>query len=192
MRDKIEIIKDTPKGKIIFGVLIVLLAAFLLYESLLEVQLKRLKAIDFKFISQKKLLDSYGRITKEEESLFNEAKAKEEDFSKIKAKFIPEEELLGYFSNFRNQVKLQNLGVSSLDFKPNDLEKGGFFEYFQKLSFNVSIKGDYFNIMSLLSKLEENKPILDIKSVRIYKENPQDYAVRMDIQATIYILKKSI
>lgn len=191
MRDKIEIIKGTPKGKIIFGVLIVLLAAFLLYESLLEVQLERLKAVDFKFISQKKLLDSYDQITKEEESLFNEAKAEEEDFLKIKAKFIPEEELSGYFSNFRNQVKLQNLGVSSLDFKPNDSDKGRF-EYFQKLSFNVSIKGDYFNIMSLLSKLEDNKPILDIKSVRIYKENPQDYAVGMDIQATIYILKKSI
>ena len=194
IRDKMEsvqFLQGVAWKKIAPWVFMLVLAVLFLYGALIETQLKRLRAIDFKFNAQKKLADFYGNLSKDEGRLFRATKEKEGDFSKLKGSFILEEELPDHFVNFRSLVKLHNLEVASLDFKPNDSSKARF-GYFQELSFNASIKGSYFNIMSLLQKLEENKPALEIGSVHIYKDSEHDYSVGMDIQATIYVLKKGI
>ena len=46
----------------------------------------------------------------------------------------------------------------------------------------------YFNIMSLVYRLEQHKPIHDIKSVRLKRETPDPYHLTMDMEATVYIL----
>lgn len=203
MRDKIEIIKEKlkniqifrglPKEKKIIGVLTVLLLGFLLYQSLIATQLLRLKAIDFQFISQKRLLDFYAQLVRHVDTLINETKEKERNLSKIKIRFISEEELPDYFTNFRNLVKSHNLEVLSLDFKPQeaiaDLERKPL-EYFQRLPLDISIKGGYFNVVLLLYKLERDNAIFDIKSIHIRGENPDSYTVLMEMKAVIYILMK--
>lgn len=201
MQNKIEILKQKLRNKRIFkgvskekrilGILIVLLIGFLLYQSLIVTQLLRLKAVDFQFMSFKKLINFYSWLMKHTDVLINEAKEKEIDIARIRKRFISEEELPNYFTNFRNRVKSHNLGLVSLDFKPQEPVRdlsGKLLEYFQKLPLDISIKGSFFNIMSLLYKFERDVAIFDIKSIRIRSVSPDSYEVLMDVKATIYIL----
>jgi hypothetical protein len=201
MLDKIRIIKEriniplivksVPRKQIFFGALGVILITGFLHNFIIDGQLKKLKALELKFNSKKNLLDFYGRLTKQEKTELKEKTETGDDAVTINGMFIPEEELSGYFTNFRALVKSHNLEVVLLDFKPGDAESGQY-AYFERLPFAVSIKGDCYSVMALLSELEKNNPVLDIKSVRIYKDGFQDYGVVMDILASIYILKKSI
>lgn len=129
MRDKIRDLKEKITGlkissqriskeKKILGGVFILLIGFLLYESLIAFQINKLKAIDFQFISQKRLLDFYSQLTKHTDVLVNEKKEKEKDFNRIKERFVNEEELSGYFSDLRAKIKSHNLKIISLDFKP--------------------------------------------------------------------------
>lgn len=203
MQDKIEIIKQKLKEKQFFkgvskekritGILMVLLIGFLLYQSLLANQLTRLRAIDFQFICQKRLLDFYCRLMKHTDVLVNEAREKEMNLARIKTKFISEDELPNYFANFRNLVKSHNLTTISLDFKPQETVEnlnGKLLKYFQRLPLDISLKGGYFNLMFLLHKLEQSSPIFEIKSIRLKQESPDSFEVLMDMEAAIYILMK--
>lgn len=203
MQDKIEIIKQRLKNiqifkgiskeKRIIGILLVLLIGFLLYQSLIATQFIRLKAIDFQFISQKRLLDFYIQLMRRIDILINEAKEKERNLARIKTRFISEDELPDYFNNFRTLVKSHNLEVISLDFKPQEVIAGlntKPLEHFQRLPLDISIKGGYSNIMFLLYKLERDSTIFDIKSIHIRQASPDSYEVLMDMKAAIYILMK--
>jgi len=203
MQDKIKVIKEkikitqlikgVPTERIILGIFLVLLVSFLLYQSLIAAQLIRLRAIDLQFNSQKQLADFYNQIMKQADIYVDEAKDKEDALSKIKENFISEEELSGYFDKFRSFVKSQNLEIISLDFKPPEIPQdlgGGEFEYFQRLPFDISVKGDYFSVVSLLYKLEQAKLTFDIKSIRVTPENSAGTSVVMNINACVYILMK--
>lgn len=189
----IKLLKGMSKEKKIIGILAVLLIGFLLYQSLIATQLLRLKAIDFQFISQKRLLDSYIQLIRHVDNLVKEAKEKENRLSRVRIRFISEEELPNYFTNFRNLVKSYNLEVISLDFKPQEVitNLGSRpLEYFQRLPLDISLRGGYFNTMFLLYKLERDAIIFDIKSIRIKQESPDSYSVLTDMKAVIYILMK--
>lgn len=203
MQGKIEIIKQKLKTirflqgisreKKIIGVLIFVLVGFLLYQSLLATQFLRLKAIDFQFSSQKKLVNFYRWLEGNTGILVNETKEKENNLLRMKESFIRDDELSNYFTNFRNLAKSHNLTVITLDFKP---QKGVVgvdgkpLEYFQKLPLDVSLKGDYFNMMFLLYKLERGRPVFEINSVHLKQESPESYALIMDMKAALYVLMR--
>ena len=204
MYDKIKILKGKikgpqilfkkiPKEKKIFGILLVLLIGFLLYQSFIAIQILKLKAIDFQFTSQKKLIDFYNQIIKDTNILNNELAEKEKDFAQIRQGFVDEEELSNYFADFRALVKAHNLQVASLDFQPQenitDLNRKPL-TYYQRLRFSVSLKGDYFNLMSLLYKLEQGSSIFKINLVHIKQESAGPSDLIMDMEAAIYILMK--
>lgn len=187
--------KRISKEKRILGIFIILLIGFLLYQSLIAVQMLRLKAISFQFISQKKLIDFYNRLITQTDVLISEVKEKKTNILKIKERFIDEEELSDYFNNFRALVKSHNLEVLGLDFKPQetitDLNIKPL-SYYQRLRFNVSVKGGYFNTMQLLHKLEQDSQIFDIESIHIRQGGRDSGVVIMDMEAAIYILMKRI
>lgn len=202
MHDKIIILKDKIKGawflfknlpleRRILGVLLILFIGFILYQSLIAVQMSKLKAIDFQFASQKKLVNFYNQIMKRTDVFKKELKEKEKNLQQINQKFVDEEELSDYFDNFRELAKSHNLKVLTLDFKPQeaitDLDTQPL-SYYQKLHFNVSLKGGYFDTMTLLYKLEHTYPkIFNIQSMHIKQESPQSYEVFTDMEAVIYI-----
>jgi len=204
MYDKIKILKEKikgaqilfkkiPKEKGILGIVLVLLIGFLLYQSFIAIQIKKLKAIDFQFTSQKKLIDFYNQIIKDANILNNELTEKENDFAQIRQGFVDEEELSNYFADFRALVKAYNLQVASLDFQPQENIIDSNREpltYYQRLKFSVSLKGDYFNLMSLLYKLEQGSSRFEINSVRIKQKNADPPDLIMDMEAAIYILMK--
>ena len=203
MQEKIEIIirrlinrqifRGISKEKRIIGILLVLLTGFLLYQSLLATQLLRLKAIDFQFISQKRLLNFYSRLEGNTNVLISQAKEKEMNLARIKEKFVSEEELPNYFTNFRDIVKAHNLKIISLDFKPQEgvADLGGkSLKYFQRLPLDISLKGGYSNLMFLLYKLERGSPLFEIKAIHLKQESPDSYEILMDMKAAIYILVK--
>jgi len=180
-----------PNQRKILGVAGILLAGFLLYQSLIEIHLLRLKAANLQFISQKKLIDCYKRLIKNSGVFINEAREEEKTFNQVKEGFVDEGQLPDYFTNFRNLSKSYNLQVLALEFMPQEAIAGTGqkpLAYYQKLPFVLSLKGNYFNAMSLLYKLEEGKPIFDIDSIRIRQESPDSYDVLVDINASIYII----
>lgn len=186
-------LRKTPREKLILGIVLILFIGFLLYQSLIAMQIVRLKAIDFQFTSQKKLLDFYSRIMKQINVLMSEAKEEEGRLAQIKEKFVEEAELSNYFSNFRALVKSYNLSVASLDFKPQEAIEGlnkKPLAYYQRLPLKVSLRGSYFNIMFLLYNLERASPIFDIQSMRIGSESPDSYEIVIDMEAAIYILMR--
>jgi Tfp pilus assembly protein PilO len=206
MRDKIRDLKEKITGlkissqriskeKKILGGVFILLIGFLLYESLIAFQINKLKAIDFQFISQKRLLDFYSQLTKHTDVLVNEKKEKEKDFNRIKERFVNEEELSGYFSDLRAKIKSHNLKIISLDFKPQENiaeSEGEALNYYRRLPIDLSVGGNYFNTMSFLYRFEQDNPIFHIKSISIKQENPDSYEVVAQIRAFIYIsLKKN-
>jgi len=203
MQDKIEIIKRKLKTirllkgisreKKIIGILTFVLVGFLLYQSLLTGQFLRLKAIDFQFSSQKKLVNFYRWLEGSTGILVSEAKEKENNLLRMKESFIRDDELSNYFTNFRNLAKSHNLTVVTLDFKPQEGVAGldgKPLEYFQKLPLDISLKGDYFNMMFLLYKLERGRPVFEINSVNLKQESPESYALIMDMKAAVYVLMR--
>jgi len=204
MQNKIDLVKEKiinasqtfkviPKERIIVGAALVLFISFLFYQSIIVVQIRRLKALDFQFNSQRRLLDFYNQLVTNRSDLIEEKKENEKMLSRMKENFVPEEELSSYFDNFRAMVKSANIEVVALDFKPQENPgefNGRQFSYFQILPLSVSLRGDYFSMMSLLYKLENGKSLFDIKSIRISEDALGTESVTMDIQACIYIFKK--
>lgn len=202
MHDKIKSIKGKLKNfaisfqkiskeKRIIGVILVLLAGFLLYESLIDVQVKRLKAKGFQFISQKKLLDFYCKLIIDADSLVNAKAETEEKFNQVKKRVVLENGLSDFFAGFRNQVKSFNAQIVALDFKPQESIKSAdkaSLKYYHRLPFEVSLKGNYYNILQLLQKLEYGDPALHIISIHIKKVFDQDSDVVMELKMEIFVL----
>ena len=105
--------------------------------------------------------------------------------------FVKEQDLPNYFTHFRELVKAHHLKILALDFKPREVildTQGETLSYYQKLSFNASLQGDYLNLMRLLYELEYVSPkIFDIQSLRIKQESPQSREVISDMDVKIYI-----
>lgn len=204
MRDKIKIfqgklkyfrilLQKIPKEKRLLGIGVVVLVGLLLYESLLAVQLQRLKAIDFQFVSQKKLLDFYCQLVENVDNLINETREKELNFIQIKKKFISEEDLPDFFANFRQQIKAGGLQIVSLDFKPQEEIKGqdtSVLASYRRLPFEFSLKGKYFEAMLFLHKIEQSSPLFQIKSLLIKQETAESAVVILDLKVAVYILTK--
>lgn len=192
LKHLMSLLKVLPKEKIILGVLSVCLIAFLLYESLIAVQLLRLKALDFQFVSKKKLLDSYGLLMEQSDFLTNALRKEEGEFAGLKERFVDKEELSGYFANLRSQINSLNLQVLSINLTPQKDEAvsaGEGFSRFQELPFEISFKGGYFNMMSLILKLEEGSPIFDIESIDIRQQDGDYQQVVAEIKVKIFLLK---
>jgi Tfp pilus assembly protein PilO len=188
-----QILQGLSREKKILAIILLILVGFLLYQSLLASQFLRLKATDFQFSSLRKLFNFYNRLLNRTDVLVTETKEKERDMRRIRKSFIDEEELPNYFTDLRSMVKSQNLTIASLDFKPQELvkdAKGKALEYVKMLPLDISLKGNYFNLMSLLHKLENSAPIFEIKSVHLKQENPASYEVSMYVTSAIYILSK--
>lgn len=205
MRDKIIILKEkiseamvllggASKKDIILGIFSILAAGFILYNSLIAAQMGRLKTIDFQFVSKKKLVDSYSQMIKQTDVIKKALRDKEKEVSLTKQKFVDEKELSNYFANFRELVKAQRLRLLDLNFYPKeaiaDLDEEPL-TYFQRLRFNASIEGGYFDAMYLLYKLEQDNPkLFDIQSVHIKQESGESSEVIIEMKAIIYIFLK--
>ena len=98
-------LKNAPKEKVLMGFLLMLSLIFVLYQSLIMVQIKRLKAVDLYFLSQKKLLDFYDRIMENADTLKKELGKAENSFAIKKEKFIDAQDLPNYFTHFRELAK---------------------------------------------------------------------------------------
>ena len=188
-----QIFQSVSRDKKILGGLVVFLTGFLLYQSLLTNQLMRLKAKEFQWRSQAKLFRYYAQLEKNIEALVGEVQEEGKALAGVKEMFVADDALSSYFADFRNLVKSHKLEILSLDFKAQESIKspeGLWLEYFLKQPFDVSVKGNYFNIMFLLYKIERGKPLFGIQSVHIRQEGPQSYDVVMDMRAAIYVLNE--
>lgn len=183
--------KNIPKEKVFLGLIIVLSIGFILYQSLIIIQFKRLKAVDLYFLSQKKLLDFYDQIMANVDVLKKDLTEAENAFQIRKARFIGEQELPNYFTHFRKLAKSHGLKILALDFKPQEAvtdSEGNALTYYQKLRFNTSLEGDYFDAMRLIYELEYISPkIFDIQTLRIKQTNPRSREVFADLDVTVYI-----
>ena len=186
-------IKSLPRAKKIGGALLILVAGVLLYESLVNDQVLKLKALARQFHSQKKLLSYYSKLLENAHAITNELEIRQQDFAKTENIFVKEEELSEYFANFRQLADICRLRIVSLDFKPKEplMPMGKVpFNFYQRLPFNFSVKGNSFNVMQLLQKMEYGTPICEIRSLRIKQESPDSYEVIADIAATVFISTK--
>jgi len=197
-KEEIKVIpffEGVPKERLVLGMFIVLLTGFILYQSLIPDQIRKLKTISFEFNSRNKLMACYGQLLMNKDTLVEDLKLKENNFSRTKEKFILQDELSNYFADFRVLVKSCNLEVVTLDFKPREAIKGKDGKpliNFKKMSFDVSVKGGYFDAMTLFYKLEQSGFIFDKKSVRISLENAESSVVEMEIKVSVYILIKAV
>jgi len=195
MQDKIKFLKDKLKeaqlylrginwqGKAL-GVFLITGITFLLYQSLISSQLDRLKAIESQWYSKKKLMVFYDRLMHNDTQLISELKDNEKNISQLKEKFVAESDLANYFGGLRERIKSQGLQILFLDFKPREQIS----QYYQRIPFSISLKGDYYDLMSLLHNLGENKPIFEIKSFSLKRQDGQSYELAMNMDAAIYIL----
>lgn len=191
MRDFRSVFKDLPREKMLLWLIVLLSAGFILYQSLIIFQVKKLRAVDLYFLSQKKLLDFYAEIMENAKALKKELAEAENSFQIKRDKFVEEQELPNYFTHFRELVKAHQLKILALDFKPQEVILDGqqnALTYYNKLSFNVSLQGDYFDLMRLLYELEYVSPkIFDIQSLRIKQEIPQSRQVISEMDVKVYI-----
>ncbi len=183
--------KSTPKERIFLWLILILSVGFALYQFLIIFQFKKLKAVDLYFLSQKKLVDFYERTMENANIFKKELRDAENNFALTKERFVNEEDLPNYFNHFRELAKSHGLKVLTLDFKPQETiadPEGIPLTYYQKLHFNVSLKGDYFDVVSLLYELEYVSPkIFDIQTLGIKQEDPESRQVFADIDVIVYI-----
>jgi len=196
---KIEIKKtiialnNLPKQVKSIGAFLIILSAFLLYESLLSGQLLKLKALRQELISKKKLFLRYEELVKNDQAIEKEMRDTQERLLRMGSNFVPEQELSRYFASFRELVKSHNLQVVSLDFKPQeDIQASDDkkLSHFQILPFSFSLKGNYFDTMLLLYKLQQTNLLLGIESIRLQQENENSYNVETEAEARIAVLIK--
>jgi hypothetical protein len=186
-----EVFKAISREKKIIGVVVIVLSIFLLYQSLLSDRLMKIKALNFRLASQTKLLDYYVDLQKNSEVFLKRVTDLEASLADVKKKFVLADELSTYFTNFRQLITNQNIEIISLDFLPQEGikdDQGNWLQYFLKQPFDVSMKGDYLSIMTLLYKLEAGSTLFDIVSINLRSEGSDSYNVVMDIKAAVYIL----
>ncbi len=187
-------LKNIPKERLFLGILSILSVGFIFYQSTIIFQIKKLKAVDLKYISQKKLADYYGQIAENANALKVEYEDAQKSFLKIKERFISEEDLPNYFTHFRELAKSHNLKVLELEFQPQEPvldNKNNPLTYFQKLRFNASLKGDYLDAMRLLDELEYVSPkIFQLQKVHIKQQDYQSRQVVTDIDVIVYIFNE--
>ena|GEM_PF-2331835 len=186
-----EVFRSISREKKIIGVVAIALSIVLLYQSLLSDRLMKLKALNFRLASQTKLLDYYVDLQKNSESFLKKVTDLEISLADVKKKFVLADELSTYFTNFRQLITNQNIEIISLDFLPQEGikdDQGNWLQYFLKQPFDVSVKGDYLSVMTLLYKLEAGTTLFDIISINLRSEGKDSYNVVMDIKAAVYIL----
>lgn len=186
-----EVFRSISKEKKLVGVVIIAISIFLLYQSLLADRLVKIKALSFRLASQTKLLDYYADLQNNSEEFLKKVTDLEISLADVKQKFVLADELSTYFTNFRQLITSQNIEIISLDFLPQEGIKdgqGNWLQYFLKQPFDVSVKGDYLSIMTLLYKLEAGNTLFDIFSINLRSEGKDSYNVVMDVKAAIYIL----
>lgn len=181
------------RGKKTGGAFLILLVGILLYESLITTQALKLKALAFQFHSEKKLVDYYHNLTQNASAITQGLKTGQQDLAKIEDKFVKERGLSEYSANFRKIIASYKLQVLSLDFKPQEplrAQEKEPLKFYQKLPFDFSVKGSYFNIMLLLQKLEQGSPICEIRELHITQDNPDSYDTVASIKAAVFVLSK--
>ena len=185
-------LKSAPKERVFLWLILILSVGFILYQFLIIFQIRKLKAVDLYFLSQKKLLDFYEQIMENTNIFKKELGDAENAFRITKEKFVNEEDLPNYFTHFRELAKSHGLKVLTLDFKPQEAiadSEGKSLTYYQKLRFSVALKGDYFDAMRLLYELEYVSPkIFDIQTLSIKREDSESRQVLADIDVVVYIL----
>ncbi len=208
MQNIIRIIKETldinwiyqefrfgiSREKKIIGIAISLLAGFLLYQSMLANQFSKLESKSFQLKSKSSLLNFYEKIETDVDSLIKKANAKAIDLAETKKDFVSEDGLPIYFDNFRSRVKSLGLELLSLDIEPKEEILGRDrkpLEFFQKQPLNISVKGDYSNVMLLLYQLERDNPLFYIYFLSVTQSDTSSFDVIMALKEDIYILEKS-
>jgi Tfp pilus assembly protein PilO len=185
-------LKSAPKERVFLWLILILSVGFILYQFLIIFQIRKLKAVDLYFLSQKKLLDFYEQIMENTNIFKKELGDAENAFRITKEKFVNEEDLPNYFTHFRELAKSHGLKVLTLDFKPQEAitdSEGKPLTYYQKLRFSVALKGDYFDAMRLLYELEYVSPkIFDVQTLSIKQQNSESRQVLADIDVVVYIL----
>ncbi|MFH0877010.1 MAG: type 4a pilus biogenesis protein PilO [Candidatus Omnitrophota bacterium] len=174
----------------ILGGVIISLVGFLLYESLLSSQLVRLKADSLQLRSERKLLASHYVLAENLDEVTRDVRTEEQSLRRFKDQFVRENELSDYFTSLRNIIKSHNTEVVSLDVKPQENVgpgEGQWFVFFLKQPFDISLKGDYANIMDLFHRLEFGKPHVTIESFHIRPESAGSYDVVMDLRVAVYL-----
>ncbi len=189
----IAALNNLPKQVKTIGAFLIILSAFLLYESLLSGQLLKLKALRQELISKKKLFLRYDELVKNDQAIEKEMQDTQERLSRMRSNFVSEQELSKYFASFRELVKSYNLQIISLDFKPQEEIQASAdkkLAHFQVLPFSFSLKGNYFDTMLLLYKLQQTNPLLDIESMRLQQGDENSYNIETEAKAKIAVLVK--
>lgn len=188
--------KVLSRKKIVIGVVLLLGLALLLYQSLINQEILKLRAMRLQSRSLKKLLLYKQIIIKDPSILLEKIKNMESRFSLVKSRFIIEEDLPKFFDSLRDSINKTDNQLLSLELKSltpiKDWVLSGkdSMAYYQRLPFTVSVKADYVSALLLLNKIENEPYLIEINNINMAANKNKPSEILMNLDLNLYVLRE--
>ena len=178
--------KIISRQKIILGIIFIVALSLLLYQSLLSVQLVRAKALEFRLLSQERLIAYQRKVIRDPQLLIDKIEKTKNKLAGLEKRFIPEQRLTKFFDDLKGLVSNTDNRLLSLDIMPA-INNGTY----EKLPFIISLRGYYVDIVSFLNKLEGYPRLIDIKDIKIQPVGVAERSseIMMSLEAGAFAIK---
>ena len=178
--------KIISRQKIILGIIFIVALSLLLYQSLLSVQLVIAKALEFRLLSQERLITYQRKVIRDPQLLIDKIEKTKNKLAGLEKRFIPEERLTKFFDDLKGLVSNTDNRLLSLDIMPA-INNGTY----EKLPFIISLRGYYVDIVSFLNKLEGYPRLIDIKDIKIQPVGMAERSseIMMSLEAEAFAIK---
>jgi len=178
--------KIISRQKIILGIIFIVALSLLLYQSLLSVQLVRAKALEFRLLSQERLIAYQRKVIRDPQLLIDKIEKTKNKLAGLEKRFIPEQRLTKFFDDLKGLASNTDNRLLSLDIMPA-INNGTY----EKLPFIISLRGYYVDIVSFLNKLEGYPRLIDIKDIKIQPVGVAERSseIMMSLEAGAFAIK---
>ncbi|OGX15060.1 MAG: hypothetical protein A2166_06485 [Omnitrophica WOR_2 bacterium RBG_13_41_10] len=180
----IRSMKIISRQKIILAVILLTGLSLLLYQSLLSMQLVKVKALEFNLLSQKKLANYQHLILKEPKLLTDKIEIMKDRLHHLEQNFILAEETTKFFDDIKGLVSITDNRLVSLDKKPALP-----FGIYKKVPFVISASGYYTDIVLFINKLEHYPRLIDTRDIKIEAIETQKRTCElvMELKAEVFL-----
>lgn len=184
-----DTIKSGPATKVIIAVSFVTIVALAAYNWVISPQITYLHAAE----QYRSIIESAGAksavILKNVEKKLVELKKLQQDVSGLENSFFTFEKAREFFSDIEPVAVQHNCAVESSDFMPSVSKKSGDVSDVTLSRAEITLSGNYKNIMNFLEKIRDYPQRIVISNLLIGRSNKINNDLNCQITITIYVIE---
>lgn len=177
--------------KLFGGFAVLILVSYILYTFSIIPLINRQKHLKVNLSIQEQLVTSRKADIVNIDSLEEELRMRKEDLKKVEAMFLKEEQLPTLFMEIRKLAEDMDVNIVNLKVltkKPLKItgEKGS--AEYEELPVDLTLNGDYLNVMTFFTKLREKDILFSIPSLSISRGRGEAGIINLGSRVIFYLV----